>query len=128
MVTPGFRILLDADGERYMYHTGNQQRVVYCGTEGARRFLGGESAETINLAEYDLTRRLGISADSIDYVAVIRQEFPTDAFNCRTTKERIAWDESPVVTQGETILLNAAGRKYEYHASDHAMIFCRQLR
>jgi hypothetical protein len=76
----------------------------------------------------ELAKRLGISVDDIDVVAVIGQEFPADAFYCGTAKERIARDASPVLIPGQTILLSAAGRRYEYHANDEAVIFCRQLR
>jgi hypothetical protein len=128
VLSPGYRVILEVNGERYMYHTDNRQRVVYCGSEGAGRLLGGESTETVSLAKDDLARRLGISADSIDIVAVTRQEFPADAFYCRMTKERVARDDSPAVIPGESVLMSAAGRKYEYHTSNQTIIFCRQLR
>jgi hypothetical protein len=127
-VTPGFWVILEVEGERYAYHTDNLRKVVNCGSEGAQRLRGDESTDTGNLAKDDLAHRLGISADSIDIVAVIRQEFPADAFYCRTMKERVARDESPAVIPGESILLSAAGRKYEYHASDQLILFCRPLR
>jgi hypothetical protein len=59
--------------------------------------------------------------------AVIGQEFSTDAFNCRTAKERIAKEDPPQVVSGQSILLSALGRRYEYHASDQTVIFCRPL-
>jgi hypothetical protein len=81
----------------------------------------------IEKAKEDLAQRLGISVDSVTVAAVIGQEFSTDAFNCRTSKERIARDESPAVISGHSILLSASGRRYEYHASDQTVIFCRPL-
>jgi hypothetical protein len=80
-----------------------------------------------HMAREDLAQRLGISADTIFVVAVIYQEFSRNAFYCRTTKERISRDERSAVVSGESILLDAAGRTYEYHASDRTVIFCRQL-
>jgi hypothetical protein len=127
VITPGARIVLAVDGKRYEYHTDTQQRVVYCESQGMRPVLGSEASETVQLAREDLARRLEIPIDSIAVVAVLRQEFPAEAFYCRTTKSRIARDESPVVVSGETILLSTAERKYEYHASDQMVIFCRQL-
>ena len=125
VVTLGFQVVLEVEGENYAYHTDKEQRMVYCESQGTPP---GESAETVRIAREDLARRLSISVDAIDVVAVIGQQFPADAFYCRTTKERIAKDESPVVIPGESILLSAAGRRYEYHASDQTVIFCRQLR
>jgi hypothetical protein len=81
----------------------------------------------IEKAKQDLALRLGVSVDSITVVTVIGQEFSTDAFYCRSTKERIARDESPAVISGFSILLRASGHRYEYHASDQTIIFCRPL-
>ncbi len=127
VITPGYRIVLTAMGKSYEYHTDTRQKVVYCEPQGAQPVLGGGSTEANKLAKEDLAQRLGISVDSIDVVAVIRQEFPVNAFYCRKTKERISRDESPAVVSGESILLSAAGRTYEYHANDETVIFCRQL-
>jgi hypothetical protein len=90
-------------------------------------FLGDESTESVKLAQQDLAQKLGVSVDSITVLAVIGQEFSTDAFNCQTSKERIAKDESSTVISGESILLSASGRRYEYHASGQTVIFCRSL-
>jgi len=81
----------------------------------------------IEKAKEDLAQRLGVSVDSVTVAAVIGQEFSTDAFYCRTKKERIAKEESPQVISGQSILLSASGRRYEYHASDQTVIFCRPL-
>ena len=89
--------------------------------------LPSESTEIVKLAMQDLAQRLGVSVDSITVVAVIGQDFSTDAFYCRTTKERIARDPAPELISGQTILLSASGRRYEYHASGQTVIFCRPL-
>jgi hypothetical protein len=81
----------------------------------------------IEKAKEDLAQRLGVSVDSVTVVAVIGQEFSTDAFYCRTSKERIAKEEPPLVVSGQSILLRAVGRQYEYHASDQMVVFCRPL-
>lgn len=89
--------------------------------------LGDESTENIKLARQDLAQKLGVSVDSVTVAAVIGQEFSTDAFNCRTSKERIAKEEAPATISGLSILLSASGRRYEYHASGQTVIFCRPL-
>lgn len=81
----------------------------------------------IEEAKEDLAQRLGVSIDSITVLVVIGQEFSSEAFHCRVTKERIARDESPAVIAGTTILLQAAEHSYEYHASDRTVIFCRKV-
>jgi hypothetical protein len=117
--------VLDANGEQYTYHTDNQQTVVYCEIEKALQ--DAESSETVNLAKEDLAQRLGISIDRITLIAVIGMEFPSNAFNCQTSKERAPKEEPLYLIIGETILLSAAGHKYEYHASGETVVFCRQL-
>jgi hypothetical protein len=88
---------------------------------------GNESTGSGVLARQDLAKRLGISMDSIKVSAVIGQEFSTEAFYCQVSKERIAKDESPTIISGFSILLNANGRRYEYHASGQTVVFCRSL-
>lgn len=127
VITPGYRIVLEAAGENYEYHSDTQGRVVYCEPQGPGPILGGRATETVEFAREDLARRLGVPLDSIAVVAVVHQEFPVHAFYCRTMKERISREESLPMVSGESILLSAAGREYEYHASDRTVIFCRQL-
>ena len=81
----------------------------------------------IEKAKGDLAQRLGVSIDSITVISVIGQEFSTDAFNCQTSKERIAKEDPPQVVSGQSILLSASGHRYEYHASSETVIFCRPL-
>jgi hypothetical protein len=78
-------------------------------------------------AREDLARRLGVPVDSVTVDAVIGQEFSTDAFYCRTSKDRISKDVSPLVMSGQSILLSASAHRYEYHASGPTVIFCRPL-
>jgi hypothetical protein len=91
---------------------------------GIVQLVSSNHAET---AKQDLAQRLGIAPDEIKVIAVIDQEYSTDAFYCRTTKERIGKEESPQVISGQTILLGTSGYRYEYHANDQEVIFCRPL-
>ena len=83
--------------------------------------------EMVESARKDLAQKLGISVEDVAVLSVIGQEYSLDAFYCRTTKGRIARDEPALVISGETILLQAGGRRYEYHANDPLVIYCRQL-
>jgi hypothetical protein len=89
--------------------------------------LDPDSQQFVRQAQENLARRLRVPVESITVGAVIGQEFSADAFYCRTSKERIARDESPAVISGQSILLSASGRRYEYHASGQTVIFCRPL-
>lgn len=81
----------------------------------------------IQKSKEDLAQRLGVSVDGITVTTVIGQELSTDAFYCKTFKERIAKEESPQVVSGHSILLSVSGRRYEYHAGGQTVIFCRSL-
>jgi len=85
------------------------------------------SKEVAEKAKADLAEKLGIPASEITVVLVIHQEFTPDGFYCRTNKGRTSQEEPTVVISGETILLEAQGSRYEYHAADQLATFCRQL-
>lgn len=83
--------------------------------------------ETVQSAIKDLAQRNGLSVEDVTVLAVIGQEYSPDAFYCRSAKGRIAKDEPTRLISGETILLEAHGTRYEYHASDPLVVFCRSL-
>jgi len=83
--------------------------------------------QVVTQAREDLARRLGVPVESVTVAAVVGQEFSTDTFYCRTSKDRIAKEESPQVISGQSILLSASARRYEYHANGQTVIFCRPL-
>jgi hypothetical protein len=89
--------------------------------------FGEESTESVKLAKQDLVKRLGVSLDGITVLAIIGEEFTTNAFYCRMTKDRIAKDNPPALISGFSILLSASGRRYEYHASGQTVVFCKLL-
>ena len=81
---------------------------------------------SVSQAMDDLAQRLGITADKISLVSVLRMEFTLQAFYCRAVKERTSRDAPPEIMEGQVILLAAAGKQYEYHANDNEVFFCRQ--
>jgi hypothetical protein len=89
--------------------------------------FGDAISENVKLAKQDLAKKLGIAVDGITVSAVIGQEFSEDAFECRTTKERIGKEDPPALISGFSILLSTSGQRYEYHASGQSVIFCRVL-
>ncbi len=81
----------------------------------------------IEKARQDLAQKLGVAVEDVTVTAVIGQEFSANAFYCRKTTERIARDDSSILISGQSILLNASGGRYEYHASEQTVVFCRPL-
>ncbi len=86
-----------------------------------------DAAAGVKLARQDLAQRLGLPVDAVQVTAVIGQEFSSDAFACRTSKERVSKDPPLENVKGWSILLSALGRRYEYHASGQTVVFCRPL-
>ncbi len=100
---------------------------VAMGKTQAPATTGDDAAEGVKLARQDLAQRLGISTDAVQVTAVIGQEFSADAFDCRTSKERVSKDPPLENVAGWSILLSALGRRYEYHASGQTVVFCRPV-
>ncbi len=86
-----------------------------------------DASEAVRLAKQDLAQRLGVPLESVSVNAVIGQEFSSEAFYCRATKDRTPKQEPPVVMTGFVILLRASAGRYEYHASGPTVVFCRPL-
>jgi hypothetical protein len=128
IITPGYRIVLKFANKIYEYHTDKQQNMIYCEPQEGMLSQDPAQADAIARAKLDLAQRLGVSVETITVSLVIGGEFSNEAFYCQAAKERTARDVSPVVIMGQRILLTAGGRKYEYHASDQQVIFCRQLK
>ncbi len=89
--------------------------------------LADSSSESVRLAREDLAHRLGLPLESVTATSVIGQEFSREAFYCQATKERAPKEEPPADMAGFSIVLQAAGRRYEYHASGATIAFCRPL-
>jgi len=77
-------------------------------------------------AKADLANRLGVPVEDVTVISVLHMEFSAQAFFCQMVKERISRDAPPEIIEGQLILLAASGEKYEYHANDNNLIFCRQ--
>jgi len=127
VITAG--ILGGAAGRRHALHLSRRRSGTssHLRAKGAPLVGSGRPNEAVGLATADMAQRLGISSEDVSLVATIGQEFSADAFYCRATKEGFTKDEPRRVYSGVTILLEAAGRRYEYHASDQEVVFCRQF-
>jgi hypothetical protein len=52
----------------------------------------------------------------------------SEAFYCRAAQDRISRDAPPASISGFSILLRAGMGRYEYHARQEEVFFCRVLR
>jgi hypothetical protein len=107
-IVPGFRIILEANGQQYEYHTNNSGSELNP-AEGQQPIQSSNGA--VQAAVRDLANALGVSQDQVSLVSAAIIEWPDSCLGIQQTN--IACAE--IVTPGYLILLEAKGRQYEYH-------------
>jgi hypothetical protein len=148
VITPGFRVVLEAKGERYQYHADQDRGIVLCADEGhltsaspsptgtaiqapsMPRIIREETVTTplssalerlIDIAKQDLARRLEITSDEIEVVQIEVAEWPDTSLGCG--KPGLA--RLPVAIPGYRIILSARGREHVYHTGrESGVVYC----
>jgi hypothetical protein len=148
VITPGFRVVLEAEGERYQYHTDRDRGIVLCTDEGHSisaspsptgtasivpsmpRIIRGEIVTTplssalerlIDIAKRDLARRLEITPEEIEVVRIEKAEWPDTSLGC--AEPGLA--RRPVAVPGYRLILSARGREYVYHTGRQSgVVYC----
>jgi hypothetical protein len=129
VVTPGFRVVLEAREETYVYHTDREQTVVLCkeeavmGTPTAPSPIEPELDNLIQSAKADLAQRLSIKPDQIEVIEARSVVWPDASMGCPQPGMRY----KQVPYDGALIRLRAEGRVYEYHSGGARGLFlCEQ--
>jgi hypothetical protein len=104
---PGFKIVLEADGQKYEFHTNRDGSVVMLAA-GAQ-----ESADVEQVVIKQLAANLGLQESDISVVSSTTIEFNDACMG--VAMEGIMCAQ--VVTPGHIIVLEANGVQYEYHTS-----------
>ena len=104
---PGFKIILEADGQKYEFHA-NQDGSVVMLAEGAQ-----ESADVEQLVIKQLAANLGLQESDISVVSSTTIEFNDACMG--VAMEGIMCAQ--VVTPGHIIVLEANSVQYEYHTN-----------
>lgn len=119
MVTPGFRVLLEVDGQAYEIHTGAGGAVVLCEQEDSVMVVlpGPGTVEPgleplIALATKDLTERLSIAEGDIEILEAVAVVWPDASLGC--PEPGMAYRQIPL--DGALIRLQIEGKVYEYHS------------
>ncbi|MCX7690206.1 hypothetical protein [Thermoflexus sp.] len=131
VLTPGFRVVLEAQGRRYAYHGGLEGPLVLCPSERAREPAmerpgpsipmptpaSGESGEgsmeeIIEQARRDLAGRLSVSVEEIRGVEARAVTWPDSSLGCPEPGRLYL----QVLTPGYRVVLEARGQRYAYHA------------
>ncbi|GAB4531861.1 MAG: hypothetical protein Kow0063_11670 [Anaerolineae bacterium] len=134
VITPGFRVVLEAGGAEYEYHTDTGDQVVLCQPEGAGQgvappvspspgtrlepLAGTEppagAEEVVRMATEDLAGRRGLAQEAIRLVSVEAVNWRDASLGCPQPGMMYA----QVITPGFKVVLEAAGEEYEYHTDE----------
>ncbi len=130
VITPGYEIILEADGEAYAYHSGGPN-VIYCedpntdiqptpAITGTQPALDPAVAALVEIARQDLAQTLGIAPESISVASVSAVEWRDSSVGC----PQPGMNYLTVITPGYLILLEADGQTYEYHTDQNQVVTC----
>lgn len=124
VVTPGYLIVLEADGEEYEYHSGGIDTWILCerGKDG-----GGEATDVpakaqplVEKAKQDLSQRLAVPQNQIVVELVEAVEWRDSSMGC----PKPGFQYLQVITPGYLIRLSVDGQIYEYHTDDENIVYC----
>ena len=128
VITPGFEIILEANGQEYAYHTGggeyvqcDDQQPTGAATAPAGANLSPEVAALVEKARQDLITRAGVSAGDIAVKSVEAVQWRDGSLGC----PQPGMGYIMVITPGYLIKLEAQGQAYEYHTSLDTVVWCK---
>ena len=128
VITPGFKIIIEAGGREYTYHTGRGEFVqcegqwpVEAPATPAGTEMSPEVAALVDKAKQDLSARAGVPADKIAIRSVLEVEWRDGSLGC----PKAGMSYIMMITPGYLIVLEADGQAYEYHASQSDVVWCK---
>jgi len=131
VITPGFEIILEANGQEYAYHIGGGGYVqcegqwpVEAPTAPATPTGTDWSPEVVALidkARQDLSTRAGVSPGDITVRSIQEVQWRDGSLGC----PQPGMNYIMVITPGYLIMLEAKGQPYEYHASLVNVVWCK---
>ena len=130
VITPGYLVVLEAEGQQYAYHTDTDRIVVLCEDESAtsgatsRTAPPGESAisepqdpllsEMVTKAKEDLANRLSVEMDQISLLEVRQVTWPDSSLGC--PQPGMAYAQA--LQEGLLIRLGVDQDMYFYHSGE----------
>ena len=126
VITPGYVIVLQAQGRQYEYHTDRSQMVVHCASNQSSATPGtpGETTPVndmpnpVRLAVAALADELHVATSAIAVVAAEPVEWPDSSLGCPQPGRAYL----QIVTPGYRVVLAANGQRYEYHTNNRDMV------
>lgn len=127
VITPGYRIVLGAQGRQYTFHSEGAKRVVRCEAAATAPSPGAtpmaDYPPVVQLAVDDLADELRTRPEEINVVSVEETEWPDSSLGCPQPGRAYL----QVITPGYRIILAAGGRQHTYHTDQNTMVVrCQQ--
>lgn len=114
MRVAGYKVILEANGAQYEYHTDMTNRAVYVGPLGATAEEGNaDQPAPVAAAIEDLSSCLAVPAEEIEVIRVEEVQWPNSA---------LGWPEpgmmyTEALVPGYRVILGCGGRQFEYHTT-----------
>ncbi|SRR6266851_4185012 len=118
VVTPGHRVVLEAEGRAYTVHVAGARAVTCRGSSSQPRMVA--AVRLADLARRDLAARLKIDPEEVKTSLLRPRSWPDASLGCPKPEASYA----QVVTPGFLIELEAAGKTYRYHSDLSRVVFC----
>jgi hypothetical protein len=133
VITPGYRVILEASGQTYTYHVGDgsfvlceredrMQQPEKTPEETPPKALTGTAETLVEQAKQDLVERTGVGVDEISLQYMQAVEWRDSSLGC----PQPGMNYLMVITPGYLIRLEAEGTIYEYHTSQNHVVLCRK--
>ncbi|MDX1687464.1 MAG: hypothetical protein R3248_05735 [Candidatus Promineifilaceae bacterium] len=114
VITPGYLVILNAEGETHRARTNQDGSVVvFEGEEGAEGEQSG-LPEAVVVARQALAEKLGANADEIEVISYERQEWTDSCLGLGGPAESCL----QVITPGWLVMLGFEGQAYEFHTDE----------
>ena len=125
IITPGYQVVLEVDGQEYVYHTDTGTSVVFCEPEeagatpevpispasAAQADVPVEAQAVVGLVMEDLAGMLDVAPDDIQVLSVQARDWSDASLGCPQPGMMYA----QVITPGYLVVLEADGQTYTYH-------------
>ena len=106
-IVPGYKIILEANGKQYEFHTNkNGSQVAQVGETAA-------SGKVEEMVIKQLVSNLGLQTSDVSVVSTSEVDFPDSCLGVAMNNVMCA----QLVTPGQIIVLEAKGIQYEYHVT-----------
>ena len=137
VITPGYQVMLEVDGQEYAYHTDTGNHVVLCEPEAASEIPAApksvapmpevevppEAEQAVKLAQQDLVSTQGLAPGAVRVVVVEPVDWSDSSLGCPQPGMMYA----QVITPGFLVVLEADGQTYTYHTdTGRFVVLCEQ--